>query len=157
MVSFKKSIQVYISSYKKWHLVAFLFQMKKDFKFIEYEMNSLSANMEEIRSLSGTIDAATHANRERIRKLSATHQNLQRLRYLSQLPSTIRGHVERAEWDRAVAAYSRARPLLERFHGQPSFQGIHAECAQLTQDLARKVDSQLCQQASSIVFFFYSN
>ncbi|BHF79047.1 Vacuolar protein sorting-associated protein 51 [Sparganum proliferum] len=117
--------------------------MKTDFKFIENEMNSLAEAMVEISQLSASIDKKTHKHREELKRLSSTKQNLQKLNYLSSLPTKLREHIQKEQWAEAVNAYCKARPVFEKFCDVPSFQGLQRDCLDLINTVSANIEIDL--------------
>ncbi|VUZ57368.1 unnamed protein product [Hymenolepis diminuta] len=117
--------------------------MKTDFKYIEDEMNSLAESMVEIRLFSSEIDNELRDIRTSTRKLMTTADNLQKLGYLSSLPSKIRQFNEKEEWSKAVVAYIKAKAFFDKHRHVPSFRGIDNECNELINEIINKVEDKL--------------
>nr|VZI03369.1 unnamed protein product [Spirometra erinaceieuropaei] len=117
--------------------------MKTDFKFIEDEMNSLAEAMVEISQLSASIDKKTHKHREELKRLSNTKQNLQKLNYLSSLPTKLRENIQKEQWAEAVNAYCKARPVFQKFCDVPSFQGLQRDCQDLINTVSANIEIDL--------------
>ncbi|VDN12136.1 unnamed protein product [Dibothriocephalus latus] len=113
------------------------------FKFIEDEMNSLAQAMVEISQLSVSVDEKTHKHREELKRLANTKQNLQKLNYLSSLPTKLREHIKKEQWAEAVNAYCKARPVFEKFCDVPSFQGLQRDCLDLINNVSANIEIYL--------------
>ncbi|KAM7543247.1 hypothetical protein Aperf_G00000006090 [Anoplocephala perfoliata] len=117
--------------------------MKTDFKFIEDEMNSLAESMVEIKTFSSKIDDELREIRTSTKKLLTTADSLQKLGYLSSLPSKIRQFMEKEDWSRAIDAYVKAKAFFEKYRNVPSFRDINKECTELINDVVRKMEDGL--------------
>nr|CUU99027.1 hypothetical transcript [Hymenolepis microstoma] len=117
--------------------------MKADFKYIEGEMNSLAESMLEIRLFSSDIDNELRDIRTPTKQLMTTADNLQKLGYLSSLPSKIRQFTKKEEWAKAVDAYVKAKAFFDRHRHVPSFRGIYNECTELIDVIINNVEDKL--------------
>lgn len=110
-------------------------KMKTDFKKMETEMNLLASNMGTITTFSEKITETLQGTRQQLIKLSGKHSLLQRLQFLSSLPSKLTALIEDENYCQAVQEYSHAQKVLKQYGNQPSFQGIQEDCLAIITNL----------------------
>lgn len=129
-------------------------KMKTDFKKMETEMNLLVSKMSTITEFSGQITGTLQVcideskyeyvldledylqgTRQQLSKLSEKHSLLQKLQFLSSLPTKLKTLKEEGNYTQAVHDYVQAQKVLLQYGSQPSFQSIQEECHNIMADI----------------------
>lgn len=97
-------------------------KMKTDFKKMETEMNLLMSKMTTITEFSGQITGTLQGTRQKLCKLSEKHSLLQKLQFLSTLPTKLKALKAESNYTQAVHDYVQAQKVLQQYGNQPSFQ-----------------------------------
>lgn len=118
-------------------------KMKTEFKQMETEMNLLVSNVKSITSFSDQISSKLHDSRQQLSTLSEKQQLLQKLQFLSSLPTKLKTLIDDGNYSQAVKHYSEAHTVLEQYGFQPSFQGIRDDCQLIMNDLKIKLKSKI--------------
>lgn len=124
-------------------------QMKTDFKQMETEMNLLVTKMSTINSFSGQIAGTLHGTRQELGKLSQKHALLQKLQFLSSLPSTLKTHRAAGNYRQAVVDYRQAQKVLQQYGSQPSFQGIQSDCERTMAEIRQLLRTEFEQSTTA--------
>lgn len=118
-------------------------KMKTEFKQMETEMNLLVSNVKSITSFSDQISSKLHDSRQQLSTLSEKQQLLQKLQFLSSLPTKLKTLIDDGNYSQAVKHYSEAHTVLEQYGFQPSFQGIRDDCQLIMNDLKTKLKAKI--------------
>lgn len=113
--------------------------MKTEFKQMETEMNLLVSNVKSITKFSDQISSKLHDSREQLGALSEKQQLLQKLQFLSSLPTKLKALIDDGNYGQAVKHYAEADAVLKQYGYQPSFQGIRDDCKLIMNDLKTKL------------------
>lgn len=113
--------------------------MKTEFKQMETEMNLLVSNVKSITEFSDQISSKLHDSRQQLGALSEKQQLLQKLQFLSSLPTKLKTLIDDGNYGQAVKHYAEAHAVLEQYGYQPSFQGIRDDCKLIMSDLKTKL------------------
>lgn len=97
-------------------------KMKTDFKKMETEMNLLVSKMTSITEFSGEITGTLQGTRQHLCKLAEKHSLLQKLQFLSSLPTTLKSLTDEGNYKKAVNDYIQAQKVLDQYGSHPSFQ-----------------------------------
>lgn len=97
-------------------------KMKSDFKKMETEMNQLVSKMTSITEFSGEITGTLQGTRQHLCKLAEKHSLLQKLQFLSSLPTTLKSLTDECNYKKAVDDYIQAQKVLDQYGNHPSFQ-----------------------------------
>lgn len=114
-------------------------KMKTEFKQMETEMNLLVSNVKSITEFSDQISSKLHDSRQQLSALSEKQLLLQKLQFLSSLPTKLKSLIDDGNYGQAVKHYSEAHAVLEQYGYQPSFQGIRDDCQLIMNDLKAKL------------------
>lgn len=117
--------------------------MKTQFKQMEAEMNLLVSNVKSITEFSDQISAKLHDSRQQLSTLSEKQLLLQKLQFLSSLPTKLKMLIDDGNYAQAVKNFNEAHAVLEQYGFQPSFQGIRDDCQLIMSDLKSKLYQQL--------------
>lgn len=109
--------------------------MKTEFKKMETEMNLLVSNIGSITNFSDQISGQLQDSRQQLSALSEKQSLLQKLQFLSCLPTKLKQLIDEGNYASAVHDYGQARTVLEQYGNQPSFQGIREDCHHIMEDL----------------------
>lgn len=124
-------------------------KMKTDFKKMETEMNSLMSKMTSITEFSGQINGTLQGTRQHLCKLSEKHSMLQKLQFLSTLPTNLKALKAAANYKQAVHDYLQAQKVLQQYGSQPSFHGIQADCHNVMEEIKYQLKLDFQQAGSS--------
>lgn len=113
--------------------------MKTEFKQMETEMNLLVSNVKSITEFSDQISSKLHDSRQQLSALSEKQLLLQKLQFLSSLPTKLKTLIDDGNYGQAVKHYGEAHAVLEQYGYQPSFQGIRDDCQLIMDDLKNKL------------------
>lgn len=97
-------------------------KMKTDFKKMETEMNLLVSKMTTITDFSGEITGTLQGTRQHLCKLAEKHSLLQKLQFLSSLPTTLKSLTDEGNYKKAVNDYIQAQKVLDQYGSHLSFQ-----------------------------------
>lgn len=114
-------------------------KMKTEFKQMETEMNLLVSNVKSITEFSDQISSKLHDSRQQLSTLSEKQLLLQKLQFLSSLPTKLKTLIDDGNYGQAVKHYAEAHAVLEQYGYQPSFQGIRDDCQLIMSDLKAKL------------------
>lgn len=114
-------------------------KMKTEFKQMETEMNLLVSNVKSITEFSDQISSKLHDSRQQLSALSEKQLLLQKLQFLSSLPTKLKTLIDDGNYGQAVKHYGEAHAVLEQYGYQPSFQGIRDDCQLIMDDLKSKL------------------
>lgn len=114
-------------------------KMKTEFKQMETEMNLLVSNVKSITEFSDQISSKLHDSRQQLSTLSEKQQLLQKLQFLSSLPTKLKTLIDDGNYGQAVKHYAEAHVVLEQYGYQASFQGIRDDCQLIMNDLKSKL------------------
>lgn len=118
-------------------------KMKTEFKQMETEMNLLVSNVKSITEFSDHISSKLHDSRQQLSALSEKQLLLQKLQFLSSLPTKLKTLIDDNNYGQAVKHYSEAHTVLEQYGFQPSFQGIRDDCQLIMDDLKTKLKTNI--------------
>lgn len=118
-------------------------KMKTEFKQMETEMNLLVSNVKTITTFSDQITSKLHDSRQQLSTLAEKQLLLQKLQFLSSLPTKLKTFIEDENYGQAVKHYGEAHAVLEQYGYQPSFQGIRDDCNLIMNDLKRKLKANI--------------
>lgn len=118
-------------------------KMKTEFKQMETEMNLLVSNVKSITHFSDQITSKLHDSRQQLSALSEKQLLLQKLQFLSSLPTKLKALIDDGNYGQAVKHYGEAHAVLEQYGGQPSFQGIRDDCNLIMDDLKRRLKTNV--------------
>lgn len=124
-------------------------QMKTDFKQMETEMGRLVTQMGTINAFSDRIAGTLHGTRQQLGKLSQKHALLQKLQFLSSLPSTLKALRADKNYRQAVQDYGQAQKVLQQYGQQPSFQGIQSDCERTMADIRAELRADFEQSSAT--------
>ena len=109
-------------------------------------LSSLSAKMQNVLdSLQSVSKSSTeiqndlNPNREKIQRLVGINRLLERIDFISQLPTKLRAHVDIKEYESAVDTWLKAEKVLETQTHFESFVRIRDECKSILEDIKVKV------------------
>lgn len=114
-------------------------KMKTEFKQMETEMNLLVSNVKSITDFSDQISSKLHDSRQQLSALSEKQLLLQKLQFLSSLPTKLKTLIDDGNYGQAVKHYGEAHAVLEQYGYQLSFQGIRDDCQLIMNDLKSKL------------------
>lgn len=114
-------------------------KMKTEFKQMEIEMNLLVSNVKSITEFSDQISSSLQDSRQQLSALSEKQLLLQKLQFLSSLPTKLKTLIDDGNYGQAVKHYGEAHAVLEQYGYQPSFQGIRDDCQLIMNDLKLKL------------------
>ncbi|RDD38593.1 Vacuolar protein sorting-associated protein 51-like protein [Trichoplax sp. H2] len=112
-------------------------KMKHDFKKMENEMEQLAIKMSSITEFSSNISSTLAERRQQITKLSGVHTLLKKLQFLFELPFRLKQCIHMKSFSQAVRYYTKTRDILDRYHHEPSFQGIRNDCQSIMGELCK--------------------
>eukprot|EP01133_Synstelium_polycarpum_P006098 gene6098-7063_t len=118
-------------------------KMKSNVENMEEGMQLLSKNMEQITTCSDKINSTLSVRRERIDQLSGLHKLLQKLQYLTALPSRLNHCIEIEAYTQAVKYYNSNNGILMQYSNIPSFQNIQTECDNIIKNMKSKLYEKL--------------
>lgn len=118
-------------------------KMKTEFKQMETEMNLLVSNVKSITTFSDQITSKLHDSRQQLSTLAEKQLLLQKLQFLSSLPTKLKTLIDDGNYGQAVKHYGEAHAVLEQYGYQPSFQGIRDDCNLIMDDLKRKLKTNV--------------
>lgn len=118
-------------------------KMKTEFKQMETEMNLLVSNVKSITEFSDQISSKLHDSRQQLSALSEKQLLLQKLQFLSSLPTKLKTLIDDGNYGAAVKHYAEAHAVLEQYGYQPSFQGIRDDCHLIMSDLKTKLKTSI--------------
>lgn len=118
-------------------------KMKTEFKQMETEMNLLVSNVKSITEFSDQISSKLHDSRQQLSALSEKQALLQKLQFLSSLPTKLKNLIDEGNYSQAVKNYTQAQAVLEQYGYQPSFQGIKEDCQLIMEDLKVKLKADV--------------
>eukprot|EP01119_Soliformovum_irregulare_P019180 TRINITY_DN6020_c1_g1_i1.p1 TRINITY_DN6020_c1_g1~~TRINITY_DN6020_c1_g1_i1.p1 ORF type:complete len:758 (+),score=217.39 TRINITY_DN6020_c1_g1_i1:34-2274(+) len=124
--------------------------MKTNVENMEDEMNRLSENMEKISSSSDQLNTTLSERRAKIEQLSSIHRLLQKLQFLTQLPSRLRKGIDLEAYSQTVKYYKTGSSILRRYSNLPSFQTILNECDAVIVDLKKILYSRIGDSKYSV-------
>ncbi|EFA85926.1 hypothetical protein PPL_01158 [Heterostelium album PN500] len=118
-------------------------KMKNNVENMEEGMQLLSKNMELITTCSDKINSTLSVRREKIDQLSGLHKLLQKLQYLTALPSRLNHCVEMQAYSQAVKYYNSNNGILKQYSHIPSFQNIQTECDNIINQMKLKLHEKI--------------
>jgi hypothetical protein len=124
-------------------------QMKAKVTGMDEEMKRLTANMQNIQSLSDGIANTLAPRRERILKLSSGHLLLKKLQFLFELPARLNTCVQNKAYEQAVSYYARASDVLNRYKEEASFRSIYTECTEIITRLKAEITASVSKPTAS--------
>lgn len=114
-------------------------KMKTEFKQMETEMNLLVTKCVSITEFSDQISSKLQDSRQQLSSLSEKQLLLQKLQFLSSLPTKLKALIDDGNYGQAVKNYGEAHAVLEQYGYQASFQGIRDDCQSIMSDLKSKL------------------
>ncbi|EGC38671.1 hypothetical protein DICPUDRAFT_75733 [Dictyostelium purpureum] len=124
-------------------------KMKTNVENMEEGMELLSKNMELITNCSEKINSTLSVRRDRIDQLSGLQKLLQKLQFLTALPSSLNHCLAMQAYNQAVKYYNSNSGILKQYSHIPSFQNIQNECDAIMKTMKEKLYERLSSLSTS--------
>ncbi|KAN0030051.1 hypothetical protein ACTA71_008195 [Dictyostelium dimigraforme] len=124
-------------------------KMKTNVENMEEGMALLSKNMDLITNCSEKINSTLSVRRDRIDQLSGLQKLLQKLQFLTALPSSLNHCLAMQAYNQAVRYYNSNSGILKQYSHIPSFQNIQNECDSIMKTMKDKLYERLSSLSTS--------
>ena len=122
-------------------------KMKTRVEEMESQMVELEKSMGTISAASDSVDSSLSARRGQLEKLNGAKKNLNKLQFLTELPSRLQRCVREEQHETAVQDFRKARRILRAVGHVGSFEGIEDEATLIMKRLAQALSVRLQQPA----------
>ena len=115
------------------------------------KMNRLRENLTGVARHSDEIEADLQPNRQKIQRLVGISRLLERVEFISKLPSQLRACLNGRRFSVAVNVWTKVEGILSTQQHFPSFKRIHEECQGIMEDIRAKIRWQMLNMDVSVV------
>ena len=127
--------------------------MSSHFDKMEYELNSLSKNMQLITKKSNEIAKNLNGKRDELSRMSNTHFLLNKIQFILELPVKMKTLIGENKFVEAVDDYIKAKKALDLYSHFSSIKNIQIECSEMLDIIKAKFYEQLSNEQVGIIGF----
>ena len=123
--------------------------MKDGISSLSAQMKMLSLGLSKISAKASEIRKDLIPNREKIQEYMGISRLLERIEFISKLPSKLQAHVDKKNYEAAVDIWLSAEKVLETQTHYESFSRIRTECLGIIQNIKTHVQIQMMSEETS--------
>ena len=137
-------------NYTKFLLAAETVKSMKDgLSSLSAQMKALNSGLSKVSAEAAEIRKDLGPNREKIQEYVGISRLLERIEFISKLPSKLQAHVDRKNYEEAVDIWLSAEKVLETQTHYESFVRIRNECLEIIQNIKTQVQIQMMNEDTS--------
>ncbi|EAX92531.1 hypothetical protein TVAG_146270 [Trichomonas vaginalis G3] len=110
---------------------------------LESQVSDLSNTLTKVASHNENISSGLHENREKIQRLIGIQRLLERIKFISRLPSILKSNLQKKNFNTAVKIWIKVEKILRTQQRFPSFSQIYEESTEIMKEIKNKITEQM--------------
>lgn len=123
--------------------------MKDGLSSLSAQMKVLNSGLSKVSAQAAEIRKDLGPNREKIQEYVGISRLLERIEFISRLPSKLQAHVDRKNYKAAVDIWLSAEKILETQTHYESFVRIRNECLEIIKNIKAQVQIQMMNEETT--------